>query len=376
MKSRLAIISLLLISSVGVCCKDNIEMNNIQPVIKTLQAIPDEFIIDGEKEKVVDYVYQQLSSIEYHGIAVHLPRVIPEEKTIFPMIITEKEPTERSNEIVLGDNCTLVLQALTTGQHWLLPCFEKPKAKIPLPNKIKLTDLPPLEDAGVVLASHVVNRLELASLLNTELQPGLYSVTVFSYDWYSNTSITQRMGSITTTPVERQKVLDVLSQYNLGGTLSDKFPDCLKSSRHAELTSSAIVVSNSSFVDSDDDQMPIYGSFKIAGISSWQAEAISSEAIGDQDLSQDNIYQNYPIAIVPVKLLLTKIGVLIPTIFSLEVPVFEQAQGVKGKILEGYFSVNLLDYLDQGLETGTYQLYVLVGNLVSSPQTITITEND
>lgn len=347
----------------------------MREVVEALRGIPDQLLLDPDAERLVDQVYARLGRFDYEGIAVHAPRAVNlDQQAELPLVLASRETAARSRRVVLGDSCFVAVTQLETGQFWTGPCFAPPPEKVPMWTEPGAAAPPSTEGLGEAAATHVVERIELRERLGLELQTGHYAITVFAYDWRSNTSLVKVTGGDAAPPRRwpAQEALAVLQSYQREGPSGAVFPDFRRSPYSPPLQGTGVSVNVPRSWSVDAGELPLHAAFMMAMPESWLVEPLSQDALGDLSPEESTLYTDLPQALVPMVVLLTRREVPSPIRLELKVPVAAPAAIKAGETGEGWLSVDLATAFAAPPEPGVYGVYVLAGPYVGGPQPLRV----
>ena len=340
-----------------------------ESVLKVLSAVTDEALLQSDYEQISDWTYSNLDPIEYEGIAIRVPSLVRAAKVgRFPAMVVVHEEEPRLSELPLGDNCFIVAHDLVRGVSLETPCFLSPAEKIPLPpSMIKIP--PPLPGAAPETSKTVVEFVDLRQSLGIGNKGGRYAVTAFSYNWVSNTAVTE----VSDPKTERQRVhiqdaIAVMAIFSGSRTPSEeRLPDYRKSPSSPSLSGLGAALAVQGMYTQQSGRLPVHGAFSVEILDEWLVEPLTPDALGDLKPGDDTVYTRLPLAIVPALIVIARKGVPTPIMLDFKVPIMTDS-GLKARdVIHGFFSVDLAAALPQTLPVGQHAVYLSIGPYVDGP---------
>lgn len=315
---------------------------NTKSVESALASVQDaQLMAPDSDEQRADLIYEAISGVEVDGLFLRAPAQIDMTTSMsWPVMVVSGLTLPRARSVDMGKNAMLFIVPLdSAGPIISAPAFPVPKGKIPMPPSHAPAPLSIVPDSQRAIRSKSVRVFDLKSLENP-LPAGRYALTLIAYDWKSNTTVVELIGSATrdasgtNTPQP-----GLVPELHLSATAPGS----------AELGISIVpesgwTVRSSEFV--------MEGQVRMRLDARWMTEA---SAANNQLRAQ-----------IPAHLVLVEQDLLRPTRVRLTFPVHSEKPVGKGDVLSGLFRVDLKNAL-RDISPSTQMAYMFSDTTVSGP---------
>ncbi|GEM_PF-6625855 len=333
---------------------------------KTVQNMQD--IITIEKDDYFNFsdelkykLTEKVSDTEFQGIGINMPSKIDIQKyKSLPLIAVSRKTGLRGWMVNFGDNCILAALSLKTGAIFTGQGFYTPRGKRPVVSK-KILPKPDRSNAEAIHSGTYY--FDLKEALNIPWKSDIFAVTIFYFDWLSNTVLVELIDKD-----EKNASISIIPPKSILSSLSD-FSTYNKTLFSPSLSQIGADFRLNATSFHQGSNFPLYASFKIKSSFNYIIPTDFWKNIKEEGKSIEKIL---PEAIVPATVALIGKKWKVPLLLNYRIPVYADSSIKVGDVIEGYLDVDISADIKGPLECGDYCIYFFVDQYVSGPKKITV----
>jgi len=298
-----------------------------------------------------------LGKYEFQGVAIRGPAHIDlRERETLPIVALVSSTIRREREYGFRPNCVVVAVHLESGKAFVGSGFRPSPSKRPSTTR-QPRGSKPGETIGAS-RSRGVYVLDLRQLLHLTKIPGSYAVTLFSYDWRSNTTVVR-----VTSDEELASPGSRPSELRMRGASPAAFRSYGRGPRSPIVEGCGLGIAlGRDRVSRAIPKWPLYGTVRLK----VDAQHLVNPSVGVNPSESSDVRGRRVRSIVPVTLLVVGKDRKLQRIVSLAVPVFSKGALQPGDVVEAFFEINLGVILGEHLPSGTLCIYGISDRYVSS----------
>ncbi|MCC6558885.1 MAG: hypothetical protein IT372_38645 [Polyangiaceae bacterium] len=315
-------------------------MQTLQEVVEALGRIPDEALLEGRAPDLAQRGYDALDDVEFEGLALRAPaRVEMRKRTSVPALVATEQGAERTRQVPLAHNACFLVTRLGRGDRWASPAFPPPPGKRPGPPTKQPSPARPVDPTMRVQGVELRDLREIGAL---PWEPGRYAVRILAWDWQSNTVPIALDGDAAAPRPAR-----VVAASGAPGT-PDSLPSFVRGPGSPTLEGAGTALSLPSAPVQEGAPVVARGALRLEADAEWPRTAEGG-------------------AVIPAHVVLARLGIVMPIVLDLYLPVSAAGNPAPGAAVEAYFSVDLDKLAPSPLPAADYQVYLIAGEHVSAP---------
>jgi hypothetical protein len=299
-------------------------------------------------------ITDRLAAHRFEGLALGAPREVDvSHRETLPVIAVSVESGRREEEVDFKRNWFLAAVDLGSGRVLAGPAFRIPAGKRPFRARNGEPEEPPMDPAMAEARVTGCYCFDLREAVDLPWRSGVVAVTLFSYDWVSNTALVTLVGGTAPAPTAEAPSQEPPLESGLVATYGR--------TRQSPAVA-GLGVALSSAPGPAGTGPGLQGAFRVTAGAPVRSRADSME----------DRHAAAPLAAVPVTVALVRLNRNRPRLLEMQVPVSTPPPVGEGSEVEGFFTLASLTAIEPPLVGGEYQAYAIVDRHVAGPERLVL----
>ena len=348
-------------------------MNGKQQALETMASLKSDSLYEMDEDVLAGAVTNKLRTHEFEGLIIRGPDDVNlATRDHVPLLFVAKQSFSRSQEVALADNAVILAVDSGSGEVWFGPAIDQFEEKIPMPSEgsMSIADQVRAEadEDELPLSMTLVERIDLNALTGLPVEPGRIAMTMISFDWASNTVLSEltEPGVQTESRLSIDDAMSIMESLPSGDDADNQLPGYRRAEYSPTLGAPGVALRVAERYEAGSG-VPVYGAVQVRLHPEWVLEEVGDD-VGEVALDL------LPDAVIPAAVVITRKDVLEPIVIDVRIPIFDPAGPDIGQNVTGFFSLDLATKTE--LAAGHYMAYLFSDRFAGGPYPINVEKSE